>query len=233
MDKLTTGLLWYVAFIFSTTLHEASHAFAALKLGDDTAYNGGHVTLDPIPHMKREPIGTIVVPIISFILGGWMIGWASVPYNYNWALNYPRRSATMSIAGPAANLLLVLVSALLIRTGIMLDIFVAPETINFTHIVASTQSGFFSMAAEFLNVLFSLNLILFLFNLLPIPPLDGSGIIPFFLSKEHAVRYLEMINHPSFGFIGIFIAWKLFDVIYDPLHLTFINILYWGVASYS
>jgi Zn-dependent protease len=232
MDLLANGILWYVAFLFSTTLHEASHAFTAYKLGDSTAYEGGQATLNPIPHMKREPIGTIAVPIVSFLIGGWMIGWASVPYNLRWALNYPKRSAKMSLAGPAANLVLVLIAALLIRLGIMFDIFVAPERINFTHAVESTQNGVLSVAAAFLNVFFSLNLLLFLFNLLPIPPLDGSGIIPFFISEERAVRYLEMIRNPTFAFMGIFIAWKLFDVIYDPLHLAFINILYLGVAQY-
>lgn len=233
MDQLATGVLWYVAFIFSTTLHETAHAYTALKLGDSTAYEGGQVSLNPIPHMKREPIGTIAVPIISFLLGGWMIGWASAPYNYMWALNYPKRSAKMSLAGPLANLSLVIISALLIRLGIWLGVFFAPESLNFTHAVASTQDGIFMVLADFLSVFFSLNLILFVFNLLPIPPLDGSGIIPLFMSESRAVRYLEMINHPSFSFIGIIIAWKLFDMVYDPIHLTFINILYFGVASYS
>src|SRR6266852_7405402 len=110
-NHLVDGILWYVVFLFSTTLHEASHALTAFRLGDRTAYEGGQVTLDPIPHMKREPIGTIVVPIISYAVGGWMIGWASVPYNFQWALTYPKRAAKMALAGPAANLLLVVLSA--------------------------------------------------------------------------------------------------------------------------
>jgi Zn-dependent protease len=233
MDKLANGLLWYVAFLFSTTLHEASHAFAAYKLGDHTAYEGGQVTLDPIPHMRREPIGTIVVPIISFLLGGWMIGWASVPYNLEWAYHYPRRSAKMSLAGPAANLILVLISAFIIRMGIMYGIFDAPETINFTHAVISTQNGIHSIVAAFLDVFFSLNLLLFLFNLLPIPPLDGSGIVPLFISEGRAVKYMEMIHHPSVSFMGLIVAWNIFDFIYAPFHLTVINILYFGIAHYQ
>jgi hypothetical protein len=73
METFVNGIQWYLVFLFSTTLHEASHAFAAMKLGDSTAYEGGQVTLDPLPHIRREPIGTVVVPIISFILGGWMM----------------------------------------------------------------------------------------------------------------------------------------------------------------
>ncbi len=232
MDQIANGLLWYVAFLFSTTLHEASHAFTAFKLGDSTAYKGGQVTLDPLPHMKREPIGTIVVPIISFLAGGWMIGWASTPYDFEWALNYPKRSAKMSLAGPIANLSLVVISALLIRIGIGFDIFMAPESTDFTHAVSATQGGVLSTIAAFIDVFFSLNLLLFLFNLLPIPPLDGSGIIPLFMSEERGTRYLEKVHHPSLSILGLLIAWKAFAFIYAPLHLACINILYLGIAHY-
>jgi Zn-dependent protease len=66
MPNLAEGFLWYLAFLFSVVVHEASHALAAFKLGDQTAYNGGQVTLDPLPHIKREPFGTVVMPILSF-----------------------------------------------------------------------------------------------------------------------------------------------------------------------
>jgi Zn-dependent protease len=233
MDKLTDGLLWYVAFIFSTTIHEASHAFAAYKLGDRTAYEGGQVTLDPLPHIKREPIGTVVVPIISFLVGGWMIGWASAPYNYQWSLDYPKRAAKMSLAGPLSNLLMILLSAIVIRLGIGYEIFFPPDKINFTHVVETNGEGILATSALFLNIFFSLNLLLFIFNLLPIPPLDGSGMIPFFLEDKNARRYLEFIRNPSFSFIGILVAWKVFDVIYDPIHLAIINLVYFGIAQYG
>lgn len=233
MDKLLDGLLWYIVFIFSTTLHEASHALAALKLGDRTAHERGHVTLNPIPHIKREPIGTVVVPIISFILGGWMIGWASVPYNYAWSLKYPKKAAKMSLAGPLANLLLVLITAVIIRVGIGYEIFSPPEQINYTHVVMANGSGWMDSLAMFLNVFFSLNLLLFIFNLLPIPPLDGSGLIPFYLSDEKARKYLQFINNPSLSFLGLMIAWNVFDYIYTPIHLSVVNLLYVGIAHYG
>jgi Zn-dependent protease len=232
MEKLADGLLWYVAFLFSTTLHEASHAFAAFRLGDRTAYEGGQLTLDPIPHIRREPIGTVVVPIISFLIGGWMIGWASVPYDPQWAFDNPRSSAKMSAAGPAANLLLALVAALVIRLGILYGIFFPPESIDFAHVIGATREGMLATCAAFVNVLFSLNLLLFIFNLLPIPPLDGSGIIPMFLSHEKAQKYLTFVRNPSFSFLGILIAWNAFDYIYSPLHLAFINLLFLGEAHY-
>ena len=118
MDNISLGLLWYVAFLFSTTVHEAAHAWAALRLGDPTAYLGGQVTLNPIPHIRREPIGTVLFPIVTFLVGGWMMGWASVPYDPVWAERYPRRAAWMALAGPAANLLIAIVSGLSIRLGV-------------------------------------------------------------------------------------------------------------------
>jgi hypothetical protein len=98
---LAGGLQWFLVFIFSTSWHEAAHAWVAHKLGDSTAYEGGQVSLDPTPHIRREPIGMVVVPIISYLIGGWMIGWASAPYDPRWANQYPRRAALMALAGPA------------------------------------------------------------------------------------------------------------------------------------
>ena len=106
---LVEGLTWFVVFIFSTTLHEAGHALAAWKLGDSTAYEGGQVSLNPLPHIRREPVGMVLVPLISFAMSHWMMGWASAPYDPLWAHRYPKRAALMAAAGPAANLLLVLV----------------------------------------------------------------------------------------------------------------------------
>lgn len=88
--SLFQGTAWYIVFLFSTTVHEAAHALVALKLGDDTAHRGGQVTLDPTPHVRREPFGMVVVPLLSYFLGGWMVGWASAPYDPEWARRYPR-----------------------------------------------------------------------------------------------------------------------------------------------
>jgi Zn-dependent protease len=233
MDKLADGLLWYVAFLFSTTLHEASHAFAAFRLGDRTAYEGGQLTLNPIPHIRREPFGTVVVPIISYLIGGWMIGWASVPYDRQWAYDNPRSSAKMSAAGPAANLLLALLAALAIRLGMMWGLFFPPDSIDFAHVIDATGEGTLTTVAAFINVMFSLNLLLFIFNLLPIPPLDGSGVVPLFLREDRARKYLKLVRNPSFSFLGIVVAWNIFDYVYHPLHLGFVNLLFLGEAHYQ
>jgi Zn-dependent protease len=111
MDHLMVGVMWYVIFLFATTLHETAHAWAALRLGDATAYRGGQVSLEPWPHIRREPVGMVLLPVVSFLATGWPLGWASAPYERDWADRWPRRAALMALAGPTANLLLVVVGS--------------------------------------------------------------------------------------------------------------------------
>ena len=225
---VTEGIKWYLAFVFSTTAHEAAHAWTALKLGDDTAHRGGQVTLDPTPHIKREPIGMVVVPLISYALGGWMIGWASAPYDPQWAMRNPRRAATMSLAGPGTNLLIVLAAALLIRLGLTEGYFQPPMSITFSQVVdAQTSTGYF--LGSFLSIFFSLNLLLCTFNLLPLPPLDGSGVLMFFVSEEAAEKFMQFMHHPMLRILGLFIAWKVFAVFFPVIQLFAVNLLYPGI----
>ena len=78
-ETIALGFIWYVVFLFSTTCHEGAHALVAKLGGDPTAFYGGQVTLNPLPHIRREPLGTVVVPILSYLFSEWMIGWASAP----------------------------------------------------------------------------------------------------------------------------------------------------------
>ena len=123
---LAEGLMYYVVFLLSTTLHEAGHAWAAKQGGDLTAYHGGQVSLSPVPHIRREPFGMVILPLLSVAISGWPFGFASAPYDPQWARRYPNRAALMALAGPAANLILVVVAALLIRLGLSTGIFFAP-----------------------------------------------------------------------------------------------------------
>jgi Zn-dependent protease len=223
------GLKWYLAFVFSTTAHEAAHAWTALKLGDDTAHRGGQVTLDPTPHIRREPVGMVAVPIISYILGGWMIGWASAPYDPHWAMRNPKHAAAMSLAGPTANFLIVLLAAMLIHAGIALHYFTAPFSITFSHVVdANSSLGYF--LASMLSIFFSLNVLLCTFNLLPLPPLDGSGILMYFTTEETAEKFMQFMHQPAMQFIGILIAWRVFSAIFPDIQLFAVNLLYPGAG---
>jgi Zn-dependent protease len=228
-DSLLLGLVWYVVFLLSTTCHEAAHAFAAKLGGDLTAFHGGQVSLDPIPHIRREPFGMVLFPILSYLLGGWMMGWASAPYDPFWAHRYPRRAAWMSLAGPGATFTLTILAAVAIHAGIWMGVFLHPESANFTHIAVATKPGAAEGAATLLSVMFSLNLLLGAFNLLPVPPLDGFGAVGLLLSEETAQRVQEFGSQiRGFSMIGLFVAWKVFDPIFDPIFTLARKALYPG-----
>src|SRR5215210_7675758 len=159
MDQTTlaTGFLWFLACLFSPTVHEAMHALVALRGGDPTAYHGGQVSLSPVPHIRREPIGMLVVPLLTALTQGWAIGWASTPYDPRWAARYPRRAALMAAAGPAGNLGIAATALILIRIGLSTGWFLAPDSANFEHVVASVGAGGRSFAGELLSVFLTLN----------------------------------------------------------------------------
>lgn len=228
-DALVLGVTWYVAFLLSTTCHEAAHAAAAKLGGDLTAFHGGQVSLDPIPHIRREPFGMVIFPILSYVIGGWMMGWASAPYDPYWAQRHPRRAAWMSLAGPGANLSLTLLAALAIHIGIWMKVFAAPESANFTHIVIGASGGAVEGAATLLSVMFSLNLLLGVFNLLPLPPLDGFTAIGIFLPTAAAGKFQELgTKIRGFSMIGLLVAWQIFNPIFDPIFTLALRALYPG-----
>lgn len=231
-DVVTIGVLWYLAFLFSTTCHEASHALAAKIGGDPTAFHGGQVTLNPAPHIQREPFGMVLVPIISYVLGGGMIGWASAPYDPYWQQRYPRRAAWMSLAGPGANFALVLLAALGIHAGISAGVFQAPYSANFQRITEVTDpesAGTIArFGASFLSVMFFENVLLGTFNLLPIPPLDGSTGVAVLMNERSALKWYSFVHQPMFQMAGMMAAWLLFNRLFRPIFLLSLDLLYPG-----
>ncbi|MFQ5823078.1 MAG: site-2 protease family protein [bacterium] len=231
MDSInyTDMLIWYVAFLFSATAHEASHALAALKGGDITAYQGGQVTLNPIPHIKRSPVGTVVVPLISYFLGGWMIGWASAPYDPTWAERHPRRAAWMAAAGPTANFLIAILAFIFIKIGLATGVFEAPDfdKITLSSMVVA-EVGIWIVLAKLLSIFLMLNLILFIFNLFPFPPLDGSSVITLFMSEEMALQFRKFMSHPAFSFLGIVLAWRFFVLVFREVFILVFKLIHSG-----
>lgn len=145
--------------IFSVVIHEVAHGFAALAQGDRTAEEEGRLTLNPIRHI--DPFGSVILPAMSYLLGGIIIGWARpVPYNPLRLRNRKWGPALVGIAGPAANIFLAFVFGAALR-----------------FLPAYSQSAF---AANFISIAATialLNLTLAFFNLVPIPPLDGSKLL--------------------------------------------------------
>jgi Zn-dependent protease len=227
VEHVVDALTYFVVFLFSTTLHEAAHAWAALRGGDLTAYKGGQVTLDPRPHIKREPFGMVVLPLLSALATGWPMGYASAPYNPDWARKYPRRAALMALAGPGANLLLVVLAALALRVGEGAGVFIAPERVHFGFVASSNVNETWEAVSRLLSVIFSLNLLLFVFNLLPFFPLDGSAAITLLMNRETTKRYQEFLwSTPMLGWIGLIVAWKLFDFLFDPVFTAAVSLIY-------
>ena len=225
--------LWYVVFLLSITCHEAAHAWAAYRGGDPTAYLGGQVSLNPLPHMQREPFGTLVVPLISFFLfsspaGRWMIGWASAPYDPDWEARHPRRAGLMAAAGPAANLVLSMIGLLALKLGLLKGLWAVPyDYPHFDQIVVAAAEGgsVWVGVGRFCSVLFSLNLILCLFNLLPLPPMDGASVVAGFVPAARRLRE-QIAANPMFGLIGLVLAWKVFPTLLHPIYVMFLRWLY-------
>jgi Zn-dependent protease len=227
---LATGFIWFVAFLFSTTVHEAMHALVAWKGGDPTAYHGGQVSLSPIPHIRREPIGMLVVPLLTSMTQGWAMGWASAPYDPVWAERHPKRAALMAAAGPAGNFALAIVALVLIKAGLLAGIFVAPPRANFSHVVASAAAGGGDFVATLLSVMLMLNVILGTFNMLPLPPLDGGSVFSIFLPEDLGRRLRQLQQNGALSMVGLLVAWRVFPYLTGPLFSTVLKLVHPGAA---
>ena len=228
-NELVLIPLWYAVFLLSLTCHEAAHAFMAYRGGDATAYAGGQVTLNPLPHIQREPFGTIVIPLITFVWMGWMMGWASAPYDPLWEDRHPRRAAAMAAAGPAANAILALIALLALKAGLSAEVWVQPdpESFRFDRMVlpAVAESGAWEGLGRLLSVMFGLNLLLLIFNLIPVPPLDGSAVLAGLFAPARRLRD-ELRGSGFGGMIGLIVAWMLIGRIFSPLLGLFLRWLY-------
>jgi Zn-dependent protease len=211
---LMTAFISYVVFLFSTTCHEAAHALVAKMGGDTTAALGGQVSLNPIPHIRRSPFGMVVIPLLSFLFAGGMIGWASAPYDPMWERRHPRRAAWMALAGPAANFSLMLLAALAIRGG------------RAFHLFYRDPSGSPNLLFTVLTVTFLLNLLLGTFNLLPVPPLDGSTGIMLLMNENRAQGYLDWIRGNNFGMAGLLVGLVVFRQVYPYVQYFFLHLLF-------
>lgn len=201
--------VWSMPVIFAITVHEVAHGWAASKLGDQTARMLGRLTLNPIKHI--DPIGTIVVPVALLMLGGFVFGWAkAVPVDTRNFKNPARDMAWVAVAGPASNLIMAIAWAIIAKIGFMLQAD-TPEVGQF--MVYSGMAGV------------SINLILMVLNMLPIPPLDGSRVVSAFLPKKLAWQYNRI---ESFGFIilvGLMIMGMLTPLLIGPFTF-FKNIIF-------
>ncbi len=229
------GVFWFLAFLFSTTVHEAAHAWVAHRGGDSTAYLGGQVSLSPIPHIKREPIGMLVVPLLTAFTQGFAFGWASAPYDPRWAERHPRRAAWMAAAGPAGNFLLAAIAWAALKVGLVTGFFVGSGQFQFAHLVqpGNASSALAIFAAQGLSVMLMLNVLLGTFNLVPLPPLDGSSAVELLLPQRVAEKFRSVVRQPMFSLVGLLLAWQVFPFVARPLFRLVVRSLFPDVVLQS
>jgi Zn-dependent protease len=181
------------------------------------------------PHIKREPFGMVFAPLLFFFMGGMMIGWASTPIDPRWAYVHPKRAAVVSAAGPIANLMLVVLAAFGLRLGVAVGWFL-PISLGPFALAVAPDGGIGESLILVLSWVFSLNLILFVFNLIPVPPLDGSTAIGLLVSEENARRLQEWMRQPLLAFGGLLLAWLLMRSIVGPVLAFAVGVLFLGAA---
>ncbi len=214
-------IIYMVVLLLAISAHEAGHAWMSYKFGDDTAYMLGRVTLNPVSH--TDPIGTLLIPIVAFTLGTLggalgsipLIGWGKpTPVNPRKWDNYKLANVMVSIAGVLANLILLVIGLVLAKI-LMTQGFTPNDFLG-----RSTNP-----LAIFVGNMMFLNLSLFVFNLLPFPPLDGSKIMSTFL-PDSAQPILDMFEQYGFLILMFLIYIGVFSLIIYPFLLGLRYILF-------
>jgi Zn-dependent protease len=202
-DRLATGLTTYVVLLFSLSVHESAHAWMANRLGDDTALREGRVSLNPLVHM--DPIGTFLFPLLQIFTGVLLLGWAKpTPYNpANFGREVTMRQGHMLVAaaGPVSNFILAAMFTVAFVGAFRLGL-----VDSYRHPVARTL---------FIGI--SMNLVLAIFNLFPIPPLDGSKVASYGLPGDFGDRYDRVMGPYGFLLLLVLIATGVFRYVLTPI----------------
>ncbi|MDB6096616.1 MAG: Peptidase family protein [Francisellaceae bacterium] len=210
LPSLQNFIIWVIPTLFAITLHEVAHGLVAYKLGDRTAYMMGRLSLNPLKHI--DLLGTILIPGLLFLTGNMLFGWAKpVPINTRYLRNYKRDTILVAIAGPLSNFIMAIAWALLTKLAIECN---DNSTENFLFLL--TNIGIAGI---------QINLMLMLFNLLPIPPLDGSHVLARLLPIRLSYAY-ENIKAYGFIILIILIQLGITNSILSPLFNVLMNAIF-------
>jgi len=195
-----------IPILFAITLHEAAHGYVARHFGDMTAYQAGRISLNPLRHI--DPVGTILLPLLTLALGGILFGWAKpVPVNFG-ALRHPKQDMLwVAIAGPASNLLMALLWALMIKL-----VWLFPGSYFSEPLLEMAQIGI------------KINVILMVLNLLPLPPLDGGRVAVSLLPHQQAYQLSRIEPYGLFILIALAIT-PVLGWIITPLFGAVMNLI--------
>jgi Zn-dependent protease len=220
-------IIWFVVLIFSLSFHEAAHAWTSEKFGDSTGRYQGRITLNPRAHI--DPIGTILIPIINYFTGFPLLGWAK-PVQTNPRMWRDKRKANIlvSAAGPVSNLILASASFFIIKVLMIGGVVgVGGHSIYQIVIPKALESSFMTPLSVLLSVILILNVALCVFNLLPIPPLDGSHVLEEFLPYE-AARIYEQLRPYGFLVLMAFLLFGVLGFIFSPIYKLIFGMLSFG-----
>jgi Zn-dependent protease len=218
-----------VVLILAFSVHECAHAWTANRLGDPTAMMLGRVTLNPLKHL--DLFGSVLFPLISLVYGGFLVGWAKpTPVTGRNFKNYRRDDILVTLAGPASNLLsasIALILLILIKHLLPNGIAsIATAVAIAQHVPGVATEGLPALfpIALFLYFVIFINLLLFVFNLIPLPPLDGSHILRHFLPYKAAQLYDRM---GMFALLLLFLlGGKFISALFYPIYNVFNHILF-------
>ena len=217
-------ILYLVALIFSLSFHESAHAWTSDRFGDSTARLLGRVSLNPRTHV--DPIGTLVFPIIGFITGFPLLGFAvPTPVDPSRWRDKVKAEIAVSAAGPISNFILATITFAIIKTLLVIGVMQPGSGTFFTLIMtAEGQSSLMEPVAKLLSIMLVLNLSLGIFNLVPIPPLDGSHVLEVLLPYEMAQAYAQIKPFGMFLLMGLVYVGAL-SFIFWPIRFV-VNLLF-------
>ncbi|MDZ4261410.1 MAG: site-2 protease family protein [Pseudomonadota bacterium] len=202
-------VIWSLPVLFAITVHEVAHGWVAKRLGDPTAMMLGRLTLNPLKHI--DPIGTVVVPVMLLMLGGFIFGWAKpVPVTWRNLRNPKRDMVLVALAGPIANLLMALIWAVVVKIGMMT---IATMPFVGQPLIYMGSAGIF------------INIALMVLNLLPLPPLDGGRVVSGLLPGPLSYKFDKLESYGFFILLGL-LATGILSSIMNPPMGALLNLIY-------